>query len=229
MDREKYNKKDSYNKIDVYKLNDMDKYVNFLIKPIGEAIHTFIKTNASDDEIIEQKDKLVKHPELMNLRLVEIFYELYKTSNESLISLPQFHTNNINMIIDYYIKKVIINYEGFYLINLSDIERRCTDWKLYFPKIIPHYAIKANPDKRIVSLLQSFGINFDCASMEEIKIALKCEAEPSQIIYANPVKSIEYLLFAKDHGIDLMTFDSIEELHKIKKYYLKIPIWLQWK
>jgi ornithine decarboxylase len=229
MDREKYNKKDSYNKIDVYKLNDMDKYVNFLIKPIGEAIHTFIKTNASDDEIIEQKDKLVKHPELMNLRLVEIFYELYKTSNESLISLPQFHTNNINMIIDYYIKKVIINYEGFYLINLSDIERRCTDWKLYFPKIIPHYAIKANPDKRIVSLLQSFGINFDCASMEEIKIALKCEAEPSQIIYANPVKSIEYLLFAKDHGIDLMTFDSIEELHKIKKYYSKARIILRIK
>jgi ornithine decarboxylase len=229
MDRKKYDKKHNYNKIDVFTLNDMDKYVNFLIKPIGQAIHTFIKRNVSDDQIIEQKDKLVEHPELMNLRLVEIFYELYKISNESLISLPNFHTNNINLIIDYYIKKVIINYEAFYLINLSDIERRCNDWKLYFPKIIPHYAIKSNPDKRIVSLLQSFGINFDCASMEEIKIALKCGAEPSQIIYANPVKSIEYLLFAKDHGIDLMTFDSIEELHKIKKYYSKARILLRIK
>ena len=213
MDREKHNKKHSYNKIDVYKLNDMDKYVNFLIKPIGEAIRTFIKTNVSDDEIIEQKDKLVNHPELMNL----------------LYSIPKFHINNINMIIDYYIKKVIINYEAFYLVNLSDIERRCNDWKLYFPKILPHYAIKSNPDKRIVSLLQSFGINFDCASMEEIKIALKCGAKPSQIIYANPVKSIEYLLFAKEYKIDLMTFDSIEELHKIKKNYSKARIILRIK
>jgi len=229
MDREKYNKKRNSHRVDIYKLEDMDKYVNFLLKPIVESIHSFMKSNVSEHEMIVQKDKLLEHPELMNLRLVEIFYELYKTSNSSMTTLPVFHTNNINLIINNYIKKVIINHEGFYLVNLSDIERRYHDWSLYFPKIKPHYAIKSNPDKRIVSLLQSFGINFDCASMEEIKIALKCGAQPSQIIYANPVKSIEYLLFAKEYEIDLMTFDSIEELHKIKKCYSTARIILRIK
>jgi ornithine decarboxylase len=216
-------------KVDIFKLDDMDKYVQYLLKPIGDTIHNFIKKTNTTDELIIEKEKVVKHPEMMNLRLVEIFYELYKTSNKSLITLPTFHTNNIQTIIEYYIKKVIINNEAFYLINLSDIERKYKQWKIFFPNIIPYFAIKSNPDVRIVSLLQRFGCNFDCASMEEIKIALKAGAKPSQIIYANPVKSIEYLLFAREYSIELMTFDSIEELYKIKKYYAKAKIILRIK
>lgn len=40
-----------------------------------------------------------------------------------------------------------------------------------------------------------------------------------KIIYANPVKDIDHILSAKKHGINLMTFDTSEELFKIKKYY----------
>ena len=211
-------------KVDIFKIDDMDKYMQYLLKPIGDTIHKFNKNNLTQNNIILEKEKVVEHPEMMNLRLVEIFYELYKTSNDTIITLPKFHTSNINLIIDYYIKKVIINHEAFYLINLSDIIRKYNDWKLYFPKITPYYAIKSNPDKRIVSILLSLGCNFDCASMEEIKIAIKAGAKPNQIIYANPVKSIEYLLFAREYSIELMTFDSIEELYKIKKYYPRSKI-----
>jgi diaminopimelate decarboxylase len=216
-------------KVDIFKIDDMDNYVQYLLKPIGDTIHNFIKKSNSPNEIIKQKEKVVKHPEMMNLRLVEIFYELYKTSNKSLITLPTFHTKDINTIIDYYIKKVIINNEAFYLINLSDIERKYNDWKVFFPNIVPYFAIKSNPDNRIISLLQKLGCNFDCASMEEIKIALNAGAKASQIIYANPVKSIEYLLFAREYNIELMTFDSIEELYKIKKYYPNAKIVLRIK
>lgn len=219
----------SDNKIDIFKIDDMDIYVQYLLKPIGDTIHNLIKKTDTTADIVLQKEKLVNHPELMNLKLVEIFYELFKTSTNSLIKLPTFHTDNINTIIHYYIKKVIINHEAFYLINLSDIIRKYNDWELFFPKIKPYFAIKSNPDMRIISLLVSKGCNVDCASMGEIKLALKSGAHPSQIIYANPVKSIEYLLFAREYNIELMTFDSIEELHKIKKYYPKAKIILRIK
>jgi len=43
---------------------------------------------------------------------------------------------------------------------------------------------------------------------------------PSEkIIYANPVKDIDHILSAKKYSINLMTFDTIEELSKIKKHY----------
>jgi ornithine decarboxylase len=224
-----HNKIANLHKVDIFKLDDMDKYVQYLLKPIGDTIQNFIKKNLTPKDMILQKEKLVKHPEIMNLKLVEIFYDLYKTSNNSLLKLPTFHTDHINTIIDYYIKKVIINKEAFFLINLSDIERKYNHWKLLFPKIMPYFAIKSNPDKRIITLLNSLGCNFDCASMEEIKIAIHLGVKPSQIIYANPVKSIEYLLYAREYNIELMTFDSIEELHKIKKYYPNAKIILRIK
>jgi ornithine decarboxylase len=65
--------------------------------------------------------------------------------------------------------------------------------------------------------------------MEEIKLALNTGIDSSKIIYANPVKSIEHILFAKEHGIDLMTFDSIEELYKIKKNYPEARVILRIK
>ena len=30
-------------KVDIFKLDDMDKYVQYLLKPIGDTIHNFIK------------------------------------------------------------------------------------------------------------------------------------------------------------------------------------------
>lgn len=44
-------------------------------------------------------------------------------------------------------------------------------------------------------------------------------ALPSQIIFANPTKSIPHINYAKSVGVDTMTFDSEFELYKIKKYF----------
>ncbi|XP_072142243.1 ornithine decarboxylase-like [Dermacentor andersoni] len=39
---------------------------------------------------------------------------------------------------------------------------------------------------------------------------------PDRIIYAHTVKSTSHVKFAEEHGVTLMTFDCIEELHKVK-------------
>ena len=218
----------SIKNIDIYDEDDIDKYVNLLLKPIGKVIYNFKKDDLIYD-ITSDKNKVIEHPERMNLKLLELFYELYKTSVDSFSVIPIFHTDNIKIIIDFYIKKIIINHESFFLVNLTDIERKYYSWNRFYPNITPHYAIKANPDIKIISLLSSLGASFDCASMEEIKLALNTGIDPSKIIYANPVKSIEHILFAKEHGINLMTFDSIEELYKIKKNYPETRVILRIK
>lgn len=39
---------------------------------------------------------------------------------------------------------------------------------------------------------------------------------PDRIVYANTVKCTSHLDFAEKHDVTLMTFDSVEELIKIK-------------
>jgi ornithine decarboxylase len=41
------------------------------------------------------------------------------------------------------------------------------------------------------------------------------------MIFANPVKSEAFIKFARENKLMKMTFDSIEELEKIKKYFPK--------
>ena len=48
---------------------------------------------------------------------------------------------------------------------------------------------------------------------------LQSGATPSRIVYAHPCKQISFLQYARKMNIDLMTFDSESELHKIHSIY----------
>lgn len=80
----------------------------------------------------------------------------------------------------------------------------------------PFYAVKCNNDDTIVRTLAARGSQFDCASAAEINQVLQAGAKPSDIIFAHPVKQPAHIEYARDRGVDLMTFDSEEELHKVK-------------
>lgn len=59
------------------------------------------------------------------------------------------------------------------------------------------------------------GVNFDCASIPEIKQVLDMGVDPSRIIFANPCKAESALDFAARRGIRWTTFDSAGELDKV--------------
>ena len=44
-------------------------------------------------------------------------------------------------------------------------------------------------------------------------------ATPDQIIFAHPYKQESHLRFAREKGVQLMTFDTEEELFKIQRIY----------
>lgn len=121
----------------------------------------------------------------------------------------------------------IINYylacqqteQPFYIVNLSEIIKKINLWKEYLPTIDLFYAVKCNPDNKLLQIMSLIGINFDCASKNEIVQVISNNVNPDKIIYANPCKMIEQIKFARANDVDLMTFDSFYELYKIKLYH----------
>ncbi|MBQ2550392.1 MAG: diaminopimelate decarboxylase, partial [Bacteroidales bacterium] len=46
-----------------------------------------------------------------------------------------------------------------------------------------HYAIKANPEERILRMISSSGLGADCVSGNEIVRAIRCGFKPSSILF----------------------------------------------
>jgi ornithine decarboxylase len=78
--------------------------------------------------------------------------------------------------------------------------------------------VKCNPDPYVLRLLAALGTGFDCASNGEIRQVLDLGGvDPSRIIFANPCKATSFVRSAAKAGVDLMTFDNLDELYKIAR------------
>ncbi|AGE56199.1 ornithine decarboxylase [Paramecium bursaria Chlorella virus NE-JV-1] len=109
----------------------------------------------------------------------------------------------------------------FYVSKPKFAERLADSWSAIFPNVAPFYAVKCNDDGVLLKALATKGVNFDCASKNEIIQVLKLGVDPSRILFAHTIKSPDAILFAKEAGIDKMTFDGACELDKIKLYHPK--------
>jgi len=107
--------------------------------------------------------------------------------------------------------------EPYYIVNLSKIKKAYDRWNQYLSEIDVYYAMKCNPNKRILYEMRQLGIKFDCASKEEIKSALEF-TEPENIIYANPCKYPDHILYAKDCGVNITVVDCICEMYKMTMF-----------
>lgn len=126
-------------------------------------------------------------------------------------------SKDIYDIISYFLGKKSSN-DNFYIVDIDKIHQQYLLWNSELSFIKPYYAIKSNPDHIIMKLLSSLGCGFDCASKTEINEAINY-VKPFDVIYANPCKEITHLQFARSHDVDLLTFDSEAELHKIKLHH----------
>jgi len=104
---------------------------------------------------------------------------------------------------------------AFNMYDLEVVRSQLHRFRRNLPRVHPFYAMKCNPDERIVELLASEGANFDCASKAEIGIALRSGASADRIIFANPCKQPSHVAYAAASGVDISTFDGADELFKI--------------
>lgn len=108
--------------------------------------------------------------------------------------------------------------DAFYILNVDRLIENYNKWMQLMPRIKPHYAVKCNDNELILKTLAHLGTGFDCASKGEIEKVLKIGVDPQKIVYANPAKQLSHLIYAANNEVKKMTFDSAEELYKIKEH-----------
>ncbi len=103
----------------------------------------------------------------------------------------------------------------FLLIDPDIIRAKYRRFLAAMPRVRPHYAVKANPDPRVVGVLAQEGSGFEIASVAELDMLLSLGIAAADVHYSNPVKSRAYIRYAADKGVEWFALDSVEELRKI--------------
>ena len=86
------------------------------------------------------------------------------------------------------------------------------------PGVAVHYAVKANPDPRLLARLHAAGCRFEAASWAEVRAAIKAGADPGSVLYTNPVKPAADIARAWRAGVWRFAADSDGELLKIAEH-----------
>ncbi|RCK56305.1 Ornithine decarboxylase [Candida viswanathii] len=109
--------------------------------------------------------------------------------------------------------------DSFFICDLGEIKKSVEIWKKSLPTVQPHYAVKCNSNQEVLQTLYSLGVNFDCASKQEIDMILSMKIHPDKIIYANPCKTNSFIRHANMQDVNLTTVDNVHELYKISKFH----------
>jgi len=97
--------------------------------------------------------------------------------------------------------------------------------KEHMPRVNIHYAVKANPDERIIRTLKDLGSCFDVASDGEILQLQAMGIAGEKMVYANPVKPIHSIVTARQTGILNYMADSEPEIERWLKWRPELGFW----
>ncbi len=85
-----------------------------------------------------------------------------------------------------------------------------------------HYAIKANNDDYLLSIIREYGIGIDCASGNEVRNAIESGFDPKTVVYAGVGKRDKEIRYALEQEILAINCESIEELQVVNSIAAEI-------
>ncbi|MEM7696431.1 MAG: type III PLP-dependent enzyme [Pseudomonadota bacterium] len=103
------------------------------------------------------------------------------------------------------------------VIDLDVVRGNFERFRRAMPESGIFYAVKANPAPEILSLLADLGSSFDCASVQEIDMALAAGATPDRISFGNTIKKERDVAAAFARGVRLFAVDCDAEVDKIAR------------
>src|SRR5436305_9463661 len=113
----------------------------------------------------------------------------------------------------------------FLIIYTSIVRGKVRRFRAAMPRVRPHYAVKANPDRRVLKALLC---GFEIASIAELDVLLALGVPAAEIFFSNPVRSRDSIAYAAGKGVEWFVTDSLDEMrhvHSVKpdaKQYLRI-------
>ncbi len=105
----------------------------------------------------------------------------------------------------------------FYYYDLKVLEDTLTELKKQSDKYsyTVHYAIKANANERILTLISSYGFGADCVSGNEITKSIRTGFDKNKIVFAGVGKSDDEIMCGLKNDIFCFNVESIQELEVI--------------
>ena len=116
----------------------------------------------------------------------------------------------------------------FLILDTAIVRGKVRRFRAAMPRVRPHYAVKANPDRRVLKVLAEEGCGFEIASTAELDLLLGLGVPAAEVFYSNPVKARESIAYAAAKGVEWFVIDSLDELRRVHevapqgKVYLRI-------
>ena len=113
------------------------------------------------------------------------------------------------------------------ILDLDIVRQKYDRFEAAMPGTSPHYAVKANPDIRVLKALKEKGCKFEIASIQELDLLLSIGVDAATVHYSNPVKPSAFIKYAASKGVRWFAFDSKEELGKIQNLVPDAKLYLR--
>lgn len=154
-----------------------------------------------------------------------------RTSKQSSLPQEQLFDTHPEVSLDFEIVRQAARQKytrPFLILDNAIVREKARRFRAAMPRVRPHYAVKANPDRRVVKALLQEGCSFEIASTAELDLLLSLGANVAEVFYSNPMKSRQAIAYAAARGVEWFVVDSVDELrrvHEIKadaKMYLRV-------
>ena len=106
----------------------------------------------------------------------------------------------------------------FFVVDLRVVGAQYDRLQRAFGEARIHYAVKCNPEPRILETLARRGSSFEVASCNELLVLRDLGVSPDRVLFSNPVKSPVEIARAYRAGLRRFAFSSVGELEKIAEH-----------
>ena len=103
----------------------------------------------------------------------------------------------------------------FLILDNAIVREKARRFRAAMPRVQQHYAVKANPDPRVVKALLQEGCRFEIASTSELDLLMSLGVNPAEVFYSNPVRSRQAIACAASKGVEWFVVDSVDELRRV--------------
>jgi len=115
----------------------------------------------------------------------------------------------------------------FLILDTAIVREKARRFRAAMPRVRPHYAVKANPDRRVLKTLLQEGCSFEIASTAELDMLLALGVNPAEVFYSNPMKSRQAIAYAAAKGIEWFVVDSVDELRRVHELKADAKIYMR--
>jgi len=114
-----------------------------------------------------------------------------------------------------------------FVIDHKKIRENYRTFKKHLPRVQAYYAVKANPNKKILTLLQGEVDGVDISSGGEMQYSLQSGFKAENMSFAGPGKNKEELKKALKENIGSISIESMQELKRVQNLAAELKVQAQ--